>query len=160
MKISIIHKKPYKILGIAFISFLTPSLFEELCFRVLMLPHPYEEQTLRHQTIWSLISLVTFVIYHPIQGLFWNSAGYKIFTQPIFLMLATFLGAICTVFNLVTGSVWICSLVHWLMVIIWLTALGGMLSFYNFIRFLTNPSRYQVYILNFIFKLCNVLATG
>ncbi len=129
LKIKIINENLRTVFGLILVSFITPSLGEELFFRVLLLPHPYENASLKIQVICTVISIVAFIIYHPIQGLLWNSAGFHLFTQPIFLVLATFLGLICTISYLATGSVWISSLIHWLIVITWLTILDGFAKF-------------------------------
>lgn len=102
-----------------------PALFEEIVFRGLLLPHPGEGHTTGTVLLWSSLSLFLFVIYHPINGLTLYKQGYFTFRQPVFLVLATLLGVTCTVLYLLTGSLWLSVVVHWIVVVIWLGWLGG-----------------------------------
>lgn len=106
-------------------SLIAPAILEELFFRVILLPCATENMNLKNVLIWSAISLVLFIIYHPLNGITFFSAGRETFFDPVFLCLATFLGLICTVAYLQSGSIWIPVSIHWLTVVIWLLFLGG-----------------------------------
>lgn len=114
---------------IAAISFVMPALSEEIFFRVLLLPHPSEITSIQTKAFWVVISIASFIIYHPIQGMLWNPSGYDVFIKPIFLILAALLGAVCTLAYLVTGSIWLPVIIHWLAVVIWLLLLNGFAKF-------------------------------
>ena len=47
-------------------AFLMPGISEELFFRVLLLPHPTENASLAALWLWGCISLVIFLVYHPL----------------------------------------------------------------------------------------------
>lgn len=106
-------------------SLVAPGILEELVFRVILLPQPSENLTFQIVSIWSLISLLLFVIYHPLNGITFFTAGRETFFNPVFLFLAALLGLICTVAYLQSGSIWISVVIHWLIVVIWLLCLGG-----------------------------------
>ena len=107
-------------------SLITPAIFEELLFRVLLLPQPSENMAFESIICWSIISVLLFVIYHPLNAITFFPSGRETFFNPVFLCLATLLGLICTVAYLETGSIWSPVIIHWLTVAIWLLCLGGM----------------------------------
>ncbi|WP_036483327.1 type II CAAX prenyl endopeptidase Rce1 family protein [Myxosarcina sp. GI1] len=110
---------------VTFTALLAPAISEEILFRVLLLPHPEENHGVNYVLIWVLISLLTFVIYHPVNGFTLYTAGAKTFTNPIFLLLATGLGISCIYLYLDSGSLWTPVVFHWLIVVVWLLCLGG-----------------------------------
>ena len=121
------HQFPLKIaIKIITTSLIAPSILEELFFRVILLPHPSENMNSKLMFTWSTISLLLFVIYHPLNAITFSPAARETFFNPVFLCLAALLGLICTVAYLQTGSIWISVFIHWLTVIIWLLYLGGM----------------------------------
>ncbi|MBD1922358.1 CPBP family intramembrane metalloprotease [Microcoleus sp. FACHB-831] len=100
-----------------------PGITEELFFRVLLLPHPTENASLAAQLIWGSISLIVFIVYHPL-NIF--APGHDVtFRNPVFLLLAALLGIVCTVSYLQSGSLWPPVVIHWLIVVVWLLLLGG-----------------------------------
>ncbi|BBD68221.1 abortive infection protein [Nostoc commune NIES-4072] len=105
LKLHILEKSWQEIVKIIVFSFFIPGLSEEIVFRVLFLPHPTENPSLKTQIIWIIITLVAFIIYHPFQGLTWNPGGYEVFINPNFLILAALLGVICTIAYLISGSI-------------------------------------------------------
>lgn len=114
-----------KQLKLMLLLFFMPALLEELIMRVLLLPHPTEGVLPQTWLIWSAISLVIFVVYHPLNALTFYPAGNPTFFQPIFLVLSGLLGLVCTVIYLQTGSLWLIAIAHWLVVAVWLLWLGG-----------------------------------
>jgi predicted Abi (CAAX) family protease len=103
-----------------------PGLIEELLFRVWLIPHPTEAVSLLAGLGWAALSLGVFVVYHPLNALTFYPAGRPTFMQAPFLILATGLGVVCTFVYTQTGSLWLITLVHWLVVYIWLGWLGGL----------------------------------
>jgi predicted Abi (CAAX) family protease len=75
--------------------------------------------------VWSSLSLSLFIIYHPLNASLFYHQAQKLFRQPIFLFLAGLLGIACTISYSLTGSLWPPVIIHWLVVIIWLSLLGG-----------------------------------
>lgn len=106
-------------------SLVMPALVEELLFRCLLIPHPQEGVWWLTVLLWSGFSLMLFVLYHPLNARTFYKAGDPTFFNPTFLSLATLLGIVCTCTYLFTGSIWPGTIVHWLVVAIWLLYLGG-----------------------------------
>ncbi|MFB2982883.1 type II CAAX prenyl endopeptidase Rce1 family protein [Microseira sp. BLCC-F43] len=104
---------------------LLTALGEELFFRVLFLPHPSESATLAVGWFWGGVSLGIFIIYHPLNALSFYPPGRHLFFNPIFLLLAGFLGVACTLAYLQSGSFWLPVAIHWLTLLVWLLLLGG-----------------------------------
>lgn len=119
------HLSKSIIAKIAATSLIAPAILEELFFRVILLPHPSENLDFKQISIWSTVSLFVFIVYHPLNGITFFPAGKKTFCDPVFLILAAFLGLCCTVAYLFSGSVWISIIIHWFAVVIWLLCLGG-----------------------------------
>jgi predicted Abi (CAAX) family protease len=105
--------------------FFLPVLVEELIFRVWLLAHPTEAVNTMTWLVWAVISLVLFIIYHPLNALTFYRAGNPTFLNIVFLTLAALLGIACTVAYILTGSMWTAVVMHWLVVTIWLFCLGG-----------------------------------
>ena len=105
---------------------LTPAITEELFFRILFLPHPTEVVNWQRWSLWAGLSLLIFVIYHPLNAKTFYRDGDPTFFQPIFLFLATLLGLICTITYALTGNLWIIIFIHWLVVVLWLLIFGVM----------------------------------
>lgn len=113
-----------KISAIA-ICFLTPAITEELFFRALLLPHASENASLADTWLWGCISLMLFIVYHPLNALSFYPAGLKTFLNPVFLLLAAILGLVCSIVYMQSGSLWTAIVIHWLVVVVWLLLLGG-----------------------------------
>ncbi|OZH52502.1 hypothetical protein AFK68_23935 [Hydrocoleum sp. CS-953] len=113
------------------VAFFTPSLIEELIFRVLLLPHPTERISIIVWSLWAALSLFLFIIYHPINALTFYPQGNPTFMTPIFLTLTGFLGLGCTVAYQLTGCLWVPVIIHWAVVVIWQYWLGGKKKLYG-----------------------------
>lgn len=113
------------ILGIITGSLLFPAISEELFFRVLFLPHPQENVTAATVWLWGSISLLLFIIYHPLNAVTFFPNGRKTSFNPVFLLLAAVLGIVCSIVYLQSGSLWLPVIIHWLVVVVWLVFLGG-----------------------------------
>ena len=106
-------------------SAIAPALAEELFFRVLLLPAPSDDLSLKSRLIWSISSLFLFIVYHPLNALTFFPQAKTVFLEPIFLILAASLGIVCTIAYWQTGSLWLPVIIHWLTVVLWLSCLGG-----------------------------------
>jgi predicted Abi (CAAX) family protease len=111
--------------AVSAIALIMPSIFEEVVFRVFLLPHPKEGASLEAQWIWGAIALVIFVVSHPLNSYTFFPASRATFLQPIFLVAAGFLGVVCSLSYLQSGSLWPPVVIHWIVVVIWLLVLGG-----------------------------------
>ncbi len=100
-----------------------PALLEELGFRVLILSHPSESVSFKHRWIQVILSWLLFVAYHvhPFVPAF--------FKTPAFLIATGLIGIACTISYLKSGSLWTPLVTHWLIVMTWLLALGGLEQF-------------------------------
>lgn len=119
--------KPSSFLLIALRCLITPALVEELFFRVLLLPHPTEVINWGRWVIWAILSLLLFIVYHPVNAKTFFRQGFPTFFHPVFLGLAALLGVACTLVYALTSSLWTIVFVHWVVVVVWLAFLGGSL---------------------------------
>ncbi|MDZ8086038.1 MAG: CPBP family glutamic-type intramembrane protease [Nostoc sp. DedQUE12b] len=101
-----------------------PAIVEELFFRVFLLPHPSEITSWFQWSLWAIVSLVLFILYHPLNAKTFFKAGITTFFNRVFLVLAAFLGIICTVAYTLTGSLFAIVLIHWIVVVVWLIVFG------------------------------------
>ncbi|MEL7038867.1 MAG: CPBP family glutamic-type intramembrane protease [Cyanobacteria bacterium J06592_8] len=105
--------------------FFFPALVEEIIFRVILIPHPFETVSIGTWIFWIVLSLGLFIIYHPLNALTFYPPGNPIFFNSIFLILAGLLGLICAIVYRLTGSLWGIVIIHGLVVFIWLYLLDG-----------------------------------
>jgi predicted Abi (CAAX) family protease len=108
--------------------FFSPALWEELVFRVMLLPSP-DRLNLTMTLGWAIVSLILFILYHPFNARFFYKAGHPTFFHPVFLGLAALLGLTCTIVYLLTGSLWTITIIHWVVVAVWLLCLDGLSKF-------------------------------
>lgn len=122
---SLIRLGPSQIGLLVVIAVFTPSLPEELLYRVLLLPHPSEEVGLSVRWAWSAVSLVLFILAHPL--LAWGAWPWAraIFYRPAFLLIVALLGATCTLAYFATGSLWAPVAIHWATIVGWKLFFGG-----------------------------------
>lgn len=134
----VLIRSPKTIVSTSLVAIVFPAVMEEVIFRVLLLPTPPNSPI--HLTEissmefgiysqfcgWSLISLVLFILAHPLNAIVFFPQRKSTFFDPTFLGLAGFLGVICTIAYLGTGSLWLPVGLHWIMVVIWLLTLGGL----------------------------------
>ena len=103
----------------------SPALLEELIFRVLLLPRDRTRVTEQRLAFIATVSLVAFVAAHPLSAWLFRPADWALFTSPVFLTIAAFLGAACTAVYLISKSLWPPVLLHWTAVLVWIAVLGG-----------------------------------
>jgi predicted Abi (CAAX) family protease len=121
-----IRQKPIQFVKTLVFLFLCPALWEELVFRVILLPYPDELNSPVITFGWAMLSLTLFVLYQPLNALTLYKAGNPTFFQPVFLVLTALLGLTCTIAYWLTGSLWAIALIHWVVVVIWLLCLNGL----------------------------------
>ncbi len=124
-----IKQKPLQVVKTLIFLFLSPALWEELVFRVFLLPYPDELNSPVITFSLAMLSLILFVLYHPLNALVFYKVGNPTFFQPVFLGLTALLGATCTIAYLLTGSLWTITVLHWVVVVIWLLCLNGLSKF-------------------------------
>jgi predicted Abi (CAAX) family protease len=114
-----------KSFSILVISFFFPALAEETFFRVIMLPSKSENVPINFLLIWGVISLLAYVLFHPLNSITLYKKSFPIFTNPTFLSLTSILGLACTLSYFQSASVWNGVLIHWSIVVSWLLLLDG-----------------------------------
>jgi predicted Abi (CAAX) family protease len=102
-----------------------PALVEELIFRVALLPQADEGMGLGATAGWLALSVAAFVVYHPLAARLWYPPGRRLFRRVDFLGHCAWLGLICGLAYLATGSLASAVLIHWATVVAWLEGLGG-----------------------------------
>jgi len=102
-----------------------PAAVEEAVFRAALLPHPALEPTVRLTAAASAAPLAVFVAWHVLNPAAPPEAR-SAFLDTRFLTMAAVLGAACTAGYWMTGgSLLAAVVVHWMLVVVWLLALGG-----------------------------------
>ncbi|WP_184716503.1 CPBP family glutamic-type intramembrane protease [Caulobacter sp.] len=109
---------PLRMLTVLFI----PALGEEIPFRGLLTPGPGESRR-----PWLAIALSTtlYTLWHVVEALTFLPGAASVFLRPDFLLCCAVLGLGCAVMRLKTGSLWPAVGLHWLLVVVWQTWLGG-----------------------------------
>jgi predicted Abi (CAAX) family protease len=102
-----------------------PALVEETIFRGLLLPSPSGSSITPSVLFWFSMSLLLFVLAHPINSLLLRRSARPLFTDPVFLTLSGFLGLCTSALYWHTASLWPAILFHWFVVFIWMTRFGG-----------------------------------
>jgi len=101
---------------------LVPALGEEAVFRGLLMPGPNETG---RPALAIAISTALYVAWHAVEALTFlpNAAG--VFLRPDFLLCCAVLGIGCALLRWRTGSLWPAVILHWALVVVWQTWLGG-----------------------------------
>ncbi|WP_297512309.1 CPBP family glutamic-type intramembrane protease [uncultured Caulobacter sp.] len=102
--------------------FFIPALGEELPFRGLLTPGP--ESTARPR-VEIAVSTALYTLWHVVEGVTFLKSAAKVFLRPDFLLCCAVLGLGCAVMRRRTGSLWPAVLLHWALVVVWQTWLGG-----------------------------------
>ena len=102
--------------------FFVPALGEELPFRGLLTPGP--EETARPRTEIAF-STALYTLWHVVEAVTFLKSAAGVFLRPDFLLCCAVLGLGCAVMKRRTGSVWPAVILHWALVVVWQTWLGG-----------------------------------
>lgn len=104
---------------------LFPSIPEEFFFRGLLIPRNGLELPWQRSVSYVIFSAFAFTIWHPLNALTVNPTAQQFFLDPYFLTIVFLLGITCGVSYLLSRSIWVPVLIHWLTVVIWVLFLGG-----------------------------------
>ena len=104
---------------------LHPAFTEELVFRVLLLPRRLEHVSRLRLYVTICAALLLYVAAHPLNAYFFWPAAWPVFANAFYLAMTALLGLTCITAYLMTGSIWLPVLIHWLTVTLWLLLLGG-----------------------------------
>lgn len=100
---------------------LVPALGEELVFRALLVPLPGQAFP-----AWqAVLAVALFLLWHPFQALTFGSPWSAIFLDWRFLAIVAVLGTLLVRMYRVTGSIWPCVAMHWLVVATWKLVFAG-----------------------------------
>ena len=93
----------------ALLALLSPVLWQELLFRVLLLPHPSEGVRPVMTGLWAVISLGLWLVYHGFRQRAWRSGRRSLsgLARPLLV------GLLATLVYLATGSLWTVLGFHW-----------------------------------------------
>jgi len=105
--------------------FFLPALLEEIIFRVALLPHFTEGVPTLRWLAWAALSLGLFVLYHVVFSKLRPNVG-NVLSDRRFLLMVLWIGLVLTTLYGLTGSLLAITVVHWVVVVIWLYGLGGL----------------------------------
>jgi len=109
---------PLRLLTVVFI----PALGEEIPFRGLLTPGPGES---RRPWLETGLATSLYVLWHVVEALTFLPAAAAVFLRPDFLACCAVLGLGCALMKRRTGSIWPAVALHWALVVVWQTWLGG-----------------------------------
>lgn len=107
------------------ILFVFPSLLEEAFFRGILIPRNILESGLPAAGRAVAISTAAFVAWHPINALAFNPTAISLFLNPWFLIIVCTLGVTCGYSYVISRSIWVPTIIHWVTVMVWVLFLGG-----------------------------------
>ena len=99
--------------------FIFPALGEELLFRGLMIPQGGPKAK------WIALSVMLFVLWHPLQVVTFGPPWAGSFLNPWFLAAVGILGLAVARMYAATRSLWPSVVTHWLVILGWKTIFGG-----------------------------------
>ena len=102
--------------------FFIPALGEEIPFRGVLTPGPNDSARPRLEIA---LSTSLYTLWHVFEAVTFLPAAAPIFLRPDFLLCCAVLGLGCAVMKRRTGSIWPAVILHWALVVIWQTWLGG-----------------------------------
>ena len=102
---------------------IAPAFGEEAVFRGLLIPSRAETP---RPTLQIVLATSVFIAWHLVEAKLILPAAASLFERPDFLACAGLVGLGCAVIRWRTGSLWPAVALHWLMVTIWQTWLGGL----------------------------------
>jgi len=105
----------------AVILFFLPALAEELVFRGVLLSWFAGFS----QRLGNWLSILLFVLWHPVQAVTFGPPWAAIFLQPSFLFATFILAIVLTHIRIASQSLWPVILIHWLLAVCWKLLLGG-----------------------------------
>ena len=105
--------------------FVFPSLLEEAFFRGVLIPRNVLDSGATRAAATVAVSTVAFVAWHPVNALAFNHAAIPLFLDPWFLLIVAALGVTCGWGYVLSRSLWVPVLVHWVAVVVWVLLFGG-----------------------------------
>jgi uncharacterized protein len=107
------------LLPLAAMLFVAPALGEELLFRGLLIPRD------GYKAPWMVLSVLLFVLWHPLQAVTFGPPWAETFLDPWFLAAVAILGIAFARIYAASRSLWPSILAHWLVVLGWKALFAG-----------------------------------
>ncbi len=104
---------------------LFPAIPEEFFFRGLLIPRDAIDLPWQRSVTYVLFSAFAFTVWHPLNAVTVNPTAQAFFLNGYFLLIVFLLGIACGWTYLLSRSIWVPVLIHWLTVVIWVLFLGG-----------------------------------
>ena len=104
---------------------LFPSIPEEFFFRGLLIPRNAIDLPWQRSVAYVIFSAFAFTVWHPLNALTINPTAQPFFLDAYFLTIVFLLGIACGTSYLLSRSIWVPVLIHWLTVVVWVLFLGG-----------------------------------
>lgn len=104
---------------------LFPAIPEEFFFRGLLIPRNAAELSWQRSAAYIIFSAFAFTVWHPLNALTINPTAQPFFLNPFFLLIVFLLGLACSTSYVLSRSIWVPVIIHWLTVVVWVTSLGG-----------------------------------
>jgi uncharacterized protein len=111
------------ILKLAVVAIFAPAIGEELLFRAAILPQPVTGTSLPLMPL--ILSVMLFVIWHPLQTLVFGPQWGATVLDPWFLAAVAAFGVASARLYWKTGSLWPSIGLHWFVVVGWKALLSG-----------------------------------
>ncbi len=108
----------------ALVIVVVPCFFEELVFRVWLLPHPSEKAT-KNAIWWVVGGVLLFTLWHPFNAWLFMPQARETFYDVRFLGIVILLGLACSIAYRRTGSIFAPIAIHWVAVFGWKVFFGG-----------------------------------
>jgi predicted Abi (CAAX) family protease len=105
--------------------FLFPALLEESFFRGILIPNNIKQRGTKAVLFFTLLSTTLFTLWHPLNALMVNPGAQALFYDPYFLVIVFCLGIVCSLSYILSRSLWVPIIIHWLTVVVWVLFLGG-----------------------------------
>jgi uncharacterized protein len=102
-----------------------PSIPEEIFFRGLMIPRDTADRPWTSGLFYSVFSAAVFTLSRPLYALTIDPNVNPFFLNPPFLLIVFLLGITCSLGYIVSRSIWVPVIIHWLTALFWLLFLGG-----------------------------------
>lgn len=125
LEFEILHLSFIGMIKILVSRFFFPCFAEELLFRVLLLPSPTPNTPVNIKLTMAFISIVLYVIGHPIFAALVYQKAFGVFTNPGFLLSTLVLGITLTISYWHSRSIWSPVVIHWIVVVVWLLIFDG-----------------------------------
>ncbi len=104
---------------------LFPVIPEEFFFRGLLIPRNAADLPWQRSAAYVIFSAFAFTVWHPLNALTVNPTAQPFFLDPYFLVIVFLLGLACSTTYILSRSIWMPVLIHWLTVVVWVLCLGG-----------------------------------